>query len=184
MGRPPVDSRLPSESELTMPRTCTVCTHAERAAIEAALVAGTAFRTIADRFCVSKTALIRHRAEHIPASVAAAQEARLEAQALDVVKQLKAINGTALSILSDARKSGDNELALRAMDRVHRQIELQAKLLGEIDDRPQVNILVAPEWLAVRAALMQALVPFPDARAAAAAALVTVDGGMRDGRSA
>ena len=32
-------------------------------------------------------------------------------QALDVLVQLKAINGAALSILSDARRQGDGELS-------------------------------------------------------------------------
>jgi hypothetical protein len=158
-----------------VPRTCTICTHPERPAIEAALVAGGAYRTIADRFSVSKTALMRHRAEHIPQAVAEAQEAREEAQALDVVKQLKAINGAALAILHEARATHDHEIALKAIDRVQRQLELQAKLLGAIDERPQVNVLLTPEWAMTRAALMAALAAFPDARLAVVSALLALD---------
>jgi hypothetical protein len=60
-----------------MPRTCTVCTHPERAAIDATLVSGPSesLRTIADRRSVSKTALIRHKADHLPAHLATAREA-------------------------------------------------------------------------------------------------------------
>jgi hypothetical protein len=43
-----------------MPRTCTICRNNERQAIDSALVPGEALRTIADRWSVSKTALIRH----------------------------------------------------------------------------------------------------------------------------
>jgi hypothetical protein len=91
---------------------------------------------------------------------AAAEETR---QALDIVAQLKAINGASLNILSDARKSGDGELALKAIDRIHRQVELQAKLLGELDDRTQVNVLLTPEWHSLRALILAALRPYPAA---------------------
>jgi hypothetical protein len=47
-----------------MPRSCTICTHAERAAIEGALHDAVPFRTIADLWSVSKWALIRHKQEH------------------------------------------------------------------------------------------------------------------------
>jgi hypothetical protein len=170
-----------------MPRTCTICTHAQRAAIEAALVAGNGHRDIAGRFGLSKTAVARHASDHVKQEIAQAQEARDEAQALDVVRQLKAINAAAVAILAAARRTGEHETALRAIDRIQRQLELQAKLLGELDDRPQVNVLLAPEWLAVRSALLSALLPYPQARIDVAAALVALEaqnGGGNHGRSA
>jgi hypothetical protein len=113
-----------------MPRTCTICQHLDRAAMDAALVAGASYRDIAGRFHVSKTAVARHAGEHIPAALAQAQEAREEAQALDVVRQLKTINARAVAILAEARKRRDDETALKAMDRIHKQLELQAKRLA------------------------------------------------------
>ncbi len=44
-----------------MPQTCTVCSHQSRADIEAAIRAGTPYRTIAVRYGLSKTALLRHK---------------------------------------------------------------------------------------------------------------------------
>jgi hypothetical protein len=49
-----------------MPRTCTICTHPQRTAMEHALGDGLPLRTIEDRWSVSKTALIRHKADHLP----------------------------------------------------------------------------------------------------------------------
>lgn len=49
-----------------MPRACTICVHLDRSAIEAALQDGTALRTTATRWAVSKTALLRHRETHLP----------------------------------------------------------------------------------------------------------------------
>jgi hypothetical protein len=49
-----------------MPQTCTVCRHPERHDIEADLRASTPYRDIARRRNVSKDALSRHRANHMP----------------------------------------------------------------------------------------------------------------------
>jgi hypothetical protein len=164
-----------------MPRTCTVCTHRERGAIDAAILAGTSYRHIASQFGVSYKAVERHKDAHIPAAIAQAQEARDEAQALDVVKQLKAINGVALELLHTARRQGDADTALKAIDRIHRQIELQAKLLGDLDERPVVNVLLSPEWVTVRSALMAALAPHPQARQDVVLALVALEGTTTNG---
>ncbi len=99
------------------------------------------------------------------------EAAREEARALDVVQQLKTINGAALTVLRDARTAGDGDLALKAIDRILRQIELQAKLLGDLDERPVITVLLSPEWLELRGQLVAALAPFPEARVAVAAVL-------------
>ena len=43
-----------------MPRACTVCAHAKRAAVEAALAAGDPQREVAARFGLERSALVRH----------------------------------------------------------------------------------------------------------------------------
>ncbi len=154
-----------------MPRSCTVCAHPERRAIYKALVAGGSLRDIAGQFGLSKSAVERHQAEHLPRVLTEARAQEDVAHALDVVKQLKTINAVSMTVLKEARDARDGDLALRAVDRIHKQIELQAKLLGELDERPQVNVLVMPEWLGLRAVLLRALAPHPEARAALMAAL-------------
>jgi hypothetical protein len=159
-----------------MGRPCTVCTHPSRQAIDKALIGGASMGEIAAKFRVTADAAGRHNAAHLPVRLVKAAETEDLKQALDVLVQLKAINAAALQILGDARRRGDPDIALKAIDRIFRQIELQAKLLGELDDRPQVNILVAPEWLQIRAALLMALAPYGDAKAAVAQALTRLDG--------
>lgn len=152
-----------------MARPCAICSHPERAQIDAALVAGEAFRNIAKRWGMSAAAAFRHRVEHIVeqvAKAAKATEAEDVRRALDIVQQLRAINGASLNVLQDARQSGKGELALKAVDRVQRQIELQAKLLGELDDRPVVNIWTTVEWQTIERTLVEALGPHPQARLA------------------
>jgi len=48
-----------------MPRRCSICEHPDRQAIHQALEAHEALRTIAARWSVSKTALLRHRETHL-----------------------------------------------------------------------------------------------------------------------
>jgi hypothetical protein len=161
-----------------VPRTCTVCGHEDHLAIDKSLVAGESNRRIAARFNVTEQALRRHQmAGHVSAAMVRAAVETDVRHALDVVAQLKAINEAALTVLRDARAVHDGDLALKAIDRIYRQIELQAKLLGELDDRPTLNVLVAPEWLAVRSALLEALAPYPDARAAVSGRLVALEAG-------
>jgi hypothetical protein len=72
-----------------MPRVCTVCAHAGREAIDAALVAEEPLRNIAERFGTSATALHRHKAEHVPAALAKAKEAEEVARADGLLAQVR-----------------------------------------------------------------------------------------------
>lgn len=164
-----------------MSRTCTVCTHPARAAIDQALVAGRSAYDLASLYRVSHDAITRHNASHLPAHVAKAHEDEEARQAIDVVKQLKVINQVSVAILHEARQAGDSGTALKAIDRLQRKIELQAKLLGELDERPTVNVLLAPEWLSVRTTLLAALGPYPEARTAVAQQLLTLEGPTSNG---
>jgi hypothetical protein len=155
-----------------MPNTCSICTHPHRAEIEKALVAGESLRDIAGRCPVSRSALHRHKRDHLPGHLVKAHEDEGIAQAIDVVRQLKAINGACLEILQASRADGKHAISLRAVDRIQKQIELQARLIGELQDSgPTVNVLVAPEWHEVRVNVLQALTPYPEARSAVAKVL-------------
>ncbi len=149
-----------------MPRACTVCEHPSRGAMDKALAGGASNRSVASLYDVSEASVRRHKGKHLPALVPKAQEKEDVREALDVMRQLKAINAASLAILKDAREQGKQGTALQAIDRIHKQIELQAKLLGELDDRPQINVLVSPEWLQLRATIVTALEAHPQARGA------------------
>ncbi len=154
-----------------MARRCSVCTHPQRGAIDLALVAGASRNGLATAYGLAETSLRRHEAAHLPAAMVRGEEAREEARALDVIQQLKAINGATLQILKESREGRDNDTALKAIDRIQKQIELQAKLLGELKEGTTVNVLVSPEWIQVRTVILHALDAHPAARLAVAAAL-------------
>ncbi len=159
-----------------MARTCSICVHPERVAIEREIAATTSAQKISALFRVSPDAVQRHKAEHIAVVVQKARNDAEDMRGLDVLAQLRAINAASLQILHQARQAQDPQTALKAIDRIQRQIELQAKLLGDLDERPLVNLVVSPEWVQVRATLISALTPYPEARLAVAGRLVSLEG--------
>lgn len=176
-----------------MGRTCTACTHEKRQEIDKALVTGATHREVSEQFRLSPSAVYRHKLGHLPARLKRAFEAtetrkavelvehRAEVrakevgQAIDVAAQLRAINAACLEILQKSRADGKHSISLGAVDRIHRQLELQAKLLGELQETgPQINVLVAPEWHQVRVNVLAALSPYPEARSAVSKVLQDV----------
>ena len=160
-----------------MPRTCTICSHPQRDAIDHAIVTGMANRPIASQFQVGYKAVERHAAGHIKQAIKQSQVAKEEAQTLDVVRQLVTINTVTLAILKEARDTKENNLALQAVDRVMKQLELQAKLLGDLDSAPTVNVWLPTDWATIELAIASALAPFPQAAVAVADALARVEAG-------
>lgn len=242
-----------------MPRSCTVCEHPQRLAIDKALVGGEANRIIAKRCAISVAALQRHRANHLPEVLAEANQRRAEshqshvaavgvavqehaaaeeAHALDVMEELQRcfqrvnllfdacdrwlrdaddptrydigpragdilvtyeqpgadgkpirrkealdrlmarVEGSGVALERwDTKYADPRDLVLKTAQQLTGQTQLLAKLLGQLDERPQVNVLMAPEWVQVRSALLTALAPHPEARRAVAAALVSIEAG-------
>ena len=158
-----------------MPQVCTVCRHVERAAIDAALLAGGSLRGIAGQYQLGKSSLERRKADHLPEPMIQAAEQAGVDHGIDLHAQLRAANSLAWQVAKQARDSHDGELALKALDRVLRQLTLVAELAEQIDRRPTVNILVDPGWLRVRDILVAALEPWPDARSVIAARLLALE---------
>lgn len=154
-----------------MARPCTICQHPERDAIDRAVLGFAALSKIAAAYRVSEDALSRHKAAHLAETLKTAKETRevqqakvVEQHAIEVMEQLKIINRSTLTILKEARDVRDHNLALRAIDRVQRQIELQAKLLGDFQPDGSLNITINAEWIDLRTAIMAVLEAHPAAK--------------------
>jgi transposase-like protein len=154
-----------------MPRRCTVCDHSERHSIDEALVTGAPYRSVAKRFGLSESAVYRHKTEHLPAHLLKAKEVEEVAHADDLLEQVRGLQSHALDILECAEKAGDLRTALAAISQARGNLELLGKLAGELDERPVVNLHVTAEWLELRAVIVGALEPHPEARGAVLRAL-------------
>ena len=84
---------------------CKICRSEKRKQIDKALVDGASLRTIADRFRVSKTGLIRHQANHIPAILAAAKEATEAANADTLLARIQKLIDDGQDILKRAKRA-------------------------------------------------------------------------------
>ena len=159
-----------------MPRTCTVCSHASRKAIDKALLDGEPVRALASRYVPLKSSSIqRHKDEHLPAKMAKAKAANEVSQADDLLAHVRALEGKALSLLKQAEGEGDFRTALAGVREARACVELLAKLRGELDTRPQINLTLSGEWLQVRAVIIGALSDYPDARQNVARALMELE---------
>jgi hypothetical protein len=158
-----------------VPRPCTVCAHPEREAIDAALVAGASASEVATNRDVSIRAVQRHKAAHLPAVMVQAAAAAEVVRADDLLQQARDLQAKALSILSQAEAAGDLRTAVAANREARGCLELLARLLGEMPENPSVNVILAPEWLEVRRAMLLALEPFPLARAAVSERLLELE---------
>jgi hypothetical protein len=123
-----------------MPRRCSVCDHDDSTDINSALASNEPLRTIADRWSVSKTALIRHRNEHLPASsLLEAKEAEEMASADNLLDEVRELHERALSTLNGVEEAEELDVAIRAIREATGDLERSAKLLEVLDEGPQAN---------------------------------------------
>jgi hypothetical protein len=123
-----------------MPRSCPICDHEDLDEINAALASNERIRTIAERWSVRKTALMRHRNEHLPFSAIEAKEAEAEAEeaeedapAEDLLDQVRDLQERALASLKGAEEAEELDAALRAIREAKGNLELMTKPLNELD---------------------------------------------------
>jgi AraC-like DNA-binding protein len=104
------------------------------AEVDAALLQGEALRHLAARIVtpsgtpLGRMSLFRHLHGCIPDQLRQAKAEDDVTRVLDVVQQLKEVNGATLRILQEARQTGEHLLALQAVDRIHKQLDLQLRL--------------------------------------------------------
>ena len=155
-----------------MPRLCTICHHPQRAAIDQALLTAAPYRSIAQQFAASSDAVYRHKQDHLPQHLCQAKAAQQVSQADALLAKVQALEADARRIQGHAEADGDLRTALQGIRELVRLIELQARLLGELKDGTTVNLLVLPQWQSLRTTILMALVPYPEARAAVATAVL------------
>jgi hypothetical protein len=169
-------------------RQCTVCNHRERAGVDLALARRVSVRALASRYKLGRDALYRHQKNHLPpqlrASLIAGPDLDIdldklrETESQSLLANLVNLRGRLFSSLDVAEEHGDANMTARVASALHANLELTAKLLGSLATGSTTihnNILIAPEYLQMRIGLMNALVPYPDARIAAAAVVHQIE---------
>ncbi len=138
-----------------MPRVCTVCTHVDLKRITEDLMRRTPYRAIQARYGISKSSLDRHVSQHVSKALRrlVANEMSLPdaaAIAEPVLLEMRKLNFRALKILHEAEQANDRSTALHAIRECRRNLELIAKLTGELDPRAAGETPGAPLTVVVQ----------------------------------
>jgi hypothetical protein len=175
---------------------CIVCKHVDRARIETLKAGGASFDSIAKKFDgVSKDQLWRHWHRHVPAERKAqligGPEIKMEQLAekaaesglglLDSFGHMRARLFASFDAACDAGdRTGQGVIAGRLLETL-REIgkltgEIRQLAPGGVNVTNNIAILNSPAIAEMQAAIIRALAPFPEARAAVVAALRQLEG--------
>src|SRR5262249_7892516 len=149
---------------------------------------GVPVRRVAQKYGVSKDSAYRYlrklppqlRAAHLGTLLKAGAD--LEKLRIDesegLLQNLATQRARLLLVQDHAMNTENGGLATQISGAIHRNLELVGKYLGEFAQhqiRTTVSVLVQLEYWERRAALVRALQPYPDARAAVAAVLHRIE---------
>jgi hypothetical protein len=168
---------------------CAICRHERRHAIDLAITYGQSVRSVAEQFQVHYDALDRHTKRHLSASQRAAILTATKPSEVDVEALTKSESQGLLSSLIAMRarlaahaqactSAGDFKGAIHAERVTLADLELTAKLVGQLISRSEVrheHLTLSPSYLKLRAALIRVLRPFPEIAQQVAAALAEIE---------
>lgn len=122
---------------------CTVCSHPDLAAIDAALVGGASNSAVAAQYGgFQPDAARRHRHRHLARELVAAEGAREAARADSLLDQLRALAVRAAKIADAAEKERDWRAACAALREVRACLETLSRVAGEL--RPEGAVGLVP----------------------------------------
>ena len=168
---------------------CRVCEHPDRASIELGLANKVPIRVLGKRYGLSADSVWRHGQRHMSAELHGQLMTRGRMTPADlenlrvtesegVLQHLVAVRGRLYGLMDTAETEGDYRAAAAIGNQIGKNLEVTAKLLGDIRTgtvNVTNNVLLLPEFHALRTTIMQALRAHPEARASVAAALKTLE---------
>jgi hypothetical protein len=170
------------------PRRSTIVGHPDPPRIERDLALGRPLARIAKKYGISKDAAWRHK-KNLPVQLKAALAGHALAPGQDLEKirveesegllgHLAAQRARLLLSQDAAIEAEQFGLVAQLASGIHRNLELVGKYLGEFAQHSihtTISLLVAPEYLQLRASLLGALRPHPEAARAVAAVLHSIE---------
>jgi len=172
---------------------CSICKHDDRARIELLLARGASRRHIGERFHCSPDAVWRHWrnghvAEYVKSQLAIQAlkpgetlEKLVQDESIGLLENLQRIRATLYASFDAAAEVGDRQAVSLLAARLHENLRLAATSTGELQKNSPTsvtNIVLSPAYLDLRAALLGALRPFPDAVRAVVAAFQRAEVGL------
>jgi hypothetical protein len=168
---------------------CKVCAHPDHGRIDYLLALGDQVKPIATKFNLQPTSVYNHKRKHISAEyIRAVRIGPLESEEQlrdlcarhggSVIENLTAIYSGLVARWLAAFEGGDDATLSVLTQRLHKNLELRARLTHELVPPSTItnNVLIAdPEYLRVIGTLARLLAPFPEARKRVAIGLREMD---------
>ena len=114
---------------------CRICQHASRPEIDSALVLGVPIRRLCTEYGLRRSSLGRHKLKHVPQAAKQAFEKITLAYSARLRTFMNRAQEQTLQILADARRAGNNELALEAVKTVRENTKVMRSLTRATDAR-------------------------------------------------
>jgi len=127
---------------------------------------------------VTESALSRHLNDHLAEYV---QQALNEYGASKGIKVLDKLGNIVerLDAFLDKAEAEEDGLSFRATAaELRKQLELVAKLQGELAQEGTTNLILSPEYLEIRTAILVALEPHPEAADSVGRAMLEIENGQ------
>jgi hypothetical protein len=170
---------------------CKVCGHPDRALIEQIRIAGASLDTIAAKYNVSRDAIWRHMAKHVSEEMRAEYLAgipmkelaeKAATEGVSVLEYFSIIRATLMQQFQLAASVNDKHATATLAGRLTEVLRAIGQISGEMGNLAANSITIhnttimnSPVFASLQANLLQALAPFPDARAAVVTALRQMD---------
>jgi DNA-binding transcriptional ArsR family regulator len=123
-----------------MYRKCSICNHDRRQEVEHALLRGESNRAVAQRFTVARGAVTRHL-KHVSAALTQARQLKEIEVGKSILTELRDLKIQAEQLKARADRAGDYRTALAALREKTRLVELEARLTGDLNERPETKIV-------------------------------------------
>jgi hypothetical protein len=123
-----------------MSRKCCICNHDRRREIEHTLLRGESHRVVAQQFTVPRGAVARHL-KHVSNALTQARKLREVEDGRSILVQLRDLKIRAEHLRARADRAGDYRNALAAVREIARLVELEARLTGELNEKPETKIV-------------------------------------------
>jgi hypothetical protein len=162
-----------------------MCTHKERYRIELLLASGASYRSVAAKFGFrSPPTVARHWRQHVTKEAKASYlggaiklhelAERAQAESMGLLDYLSIMRGQLMRMFQASSETGDVHGVNHTSGRLMEVLNMIAKLTGEIRVLSSgatmitnnIAVLNSPDFARVQSAILAALGPYPDARAA------------------
>ena len=150
-----------------MGQPCSICKHPQCEEINKLVASGEPNQRLATKYGVTESAIRRHKASgHITKKIAKAADARERLDSTKLLDMMERLLGEAVSVLRDAKISGDNRTRLAAINTAANLNRTLLEVAGELkNNAPMVNILFSPQWVQIRTVILASTEEYPEARA-------------------